>query len=152
MASIVAGAGLMWVKNLKPQTLAYILCLVLVGLSLALCIPARQSTHYYHMIDKQDYEAFVWIKDNVNDDYEKAILDPWKATVFAAVTERKVFTRIHKYPEPIDNQAYDFLRGDCSDTTFLTNNGISIVYTRSPCQNPDLTEVKENVYLLKEAK
>jgi len=151
MLSIVAGAGLMWVKNLKPPALGYILCLVVIGLTLAMCIPARQSTYYYHMIDKQDYEAFIWIKDNVSDDYEKAILDPWKATAFVAITQKKVFARIHGYPQPIDSQAYDFLRGGSSDTSFLSENGISIVYTRSPCHNPDLTEMRENIYLLKAA-
>ena len=167
MLSIVAGAGLMWVKNISlprktgtplrasliTQNIGKVLCLALVALTLALCIPARQSISYYHtpLIDKQGYEAFIWIKDNVSDDYEKAILDPWKATAFAAITEKKVFTRIHKYSQPRDNQAYDFLKGGCSDTTFLTKNGISIVYTRSPVRNPALTEVRENVYLLKEA-
>ena len=31
-----------------------VLCLILVGLTLAIGIPARQSQPYYHMIDKQD--------------------------------------------------------------------------------------------------
>jgi len=152
MASIVAGAGLMWVKNLKPPALGYILCLVLIGLTLAMCIPARQSTHYYYMIDKQDYEAFIWIKDNVSDDYEKAILDPWKATAFTAISGKNIYTRIHKAPESSDRQASEFLRDGSKDTAFLRKNGISIVYTQSPCRNPDLTEVRENVYLLKEVK
>ncbi len=166
MLSIVAGAGLMWVKDLRlPQRLSNrlraplltenigkILCLALIGLTLFIAIPASQSTYYYHMIDKQDYEAFVWIKDNVNDDYEKAILDPWKATAFVAVTEKKVFTRIHSVDKPSDEEAYEFLRGGCDDTTFLRENGISIVYTRSPCQNPDLVEVRKNIYVLKGAK
>jgi len=151
IASIVAGAGLMRVKNLKPPALGYILCLVLIGLSLAMCIPARQSTDYYQMIDKQDYEAFIWIKDNVSDNYEKAILDPWKATAFTAISEKNIYTRIHKTPEPSDKQASQFLRDGCTDTSFLRGNGISIVYTRAPCQNPDLVEVRKNIYLLKEA-
>ncbi len=166
MLSIVAGAGLMQVKKLSlperisvrlkvpllKQNMSKILCLALVGLTLGFCVPARQSTPYYHMIDKQDYEAFVWIKDNVTDDYEKAILDPWKATAFVAITGKKVFSRIHAYPMPSDNEAYTFLGNGCNDTTFLTKNGISIVYSQSPCDNPDLTKVRENIYLLKQAK
>jgi len=165
MASIVAGAGLMWVKNISlprkvgirlrasliTQNIDKILCLALVGLTLALCIPARQSIHYYHMIDKQDYEAFVWIKDNVSDDYEKAILDPWKATAFAAISGKHIYTRIHTAPKSSDRQASEFLRDGCTDTGFLRENGISIVYTRAPCQNPDLVKVRKNIYLLKEA-
>jgi len=31
----------------------------------------------------------------------------------------------------------------------LRKNRISIIYTRGKCRNPDLTEVRENIYLLK---
>jgi hypothetical protein len=165
MVSIVAAAGLMWVKNISlpgklgirlrtsviRQNIGKILCLALVGLTLAICIPVRQSIPYYHLIDEQDYEAFVWIRDNVGDDYEKAILDPWKATAFTATTEKNIYARIHMGPSAESNQAYAFLEDGCRDTTFLRENGISIVYTRTVCSNPDLTKVSENIYLLKEA-
>ncbi len=166
MLSIVAGAGLMWVKKVRlperfgarlrvplvTQNIGKILCVLLVGLTLTIAIPARQSTPFYLMIDKQDYEAFVWIEDNISDDYRKAILDPWKATAFAAITGKKVYTRIHAYPRPSDSEAYAFLRDGGRDTTFLREHDISIVYSQSPVENPDLTEVRENIYLLKEAK
>ncbi len=166
MVSIVSGAGLKWLESimipegfvgrlrvpLVRQNIGKVLVLVLVGLTLIIAILARQSTPYYLMIDQQDYEAFVWINDNVSDDYDRAILDPWKATAFTAMTGKKVYTRIHAYPMPSDNEAYAFLRGGGRDTTFLQENDISIIYSRSSVDNPDLVEVTENVYLLKEAK
>jgi hypothetical protein len=165
MVSIVAGAGLMGVKKLElpekigirlrvpliTQNVGKFLCLVLIGLTLAIGIPDRQDTPYYHMIDRQDYEAFVWIKENVDDEYKKAILDPWKATAFTAITQKNIYTRIHAYPKDKDREAYAFLREGCTDTDFLRENGISIVYTRQGFRNPDLVEVRKNVYLLKEA-
>jgi len=114
-------------------------------------LPNHHDTFYYHMIDKEDHEAFVWIKDNIDTDYKKAILDPWKATAFTAITEKNVHTKIHTAPKPSDKQAREFLRGGCTDTSYLRENGISIVYTRGKCHNPNLVEVRENVYLLKEA-
>ncbi|MFQ6122503.1 MAG: hypothetical protein ACE5LA_05525 [Dehalococcoidales bacterium] len=166
MMSIVAGAGLAAVKNLSlpakltervkvpliTQNVGKFLCLVLIGVTLAIGIPDRQDTPYYHMIDEEDYQAFVWIKENVDKDYEKAILDPWKATAFTAITGRNIYTRIHAFPEPSDEEAREFLQRGCSDTTFLREKGISIIYTRGECRNPDLIEVRENVYLLKEGK
>ncbi len=163
MVSIVAGAGLAGVKNLGlpvklttrlrvpliTQNAGKFLCLVLIGLTLAIGIPDRQDVVYYHMIDEEDYQAFVWIAENVDKDYDKAILDPWKATAFTAITGRNIYTRIHVYPEPSDEKASKFLGGGCSDTTFLRQNGISIIYTRIGCQNPDLIEVRKNIYLLK---
>ncbi len=164
LVSIVAGAGLMAVKKLMlpekigarlrapliTQNVGRILCLALIGFTLVVAIPSHQHTPYYHMIDTQDYDAFIWIKDNVNKGYEKAILDPWKATAFTAITQKSIYTRIHAYPKAIDYEAAQFLQGGCNDTTFLREKGISIVYNRSGCDNPDLVEVRRFVYLLKE--
>ena len=165
MMSIIAGASLMEVKNLRlpaklsarlkmpliTQNVGNILCLVLIGLTLAVCIPIHQSTPYYHMIDEEDYQTFAWIKENVDSSYEKAVLDPWKATAFTAITGRNVYTRIREFPRPSDKRVYDFLQNGCTDTAFMKINNISIVYTLGACHNPDLVEVRKNVYLLKEA-
>ncbi len=165
MLGIVAGAGLMGVKNLRlPERLSarlrtslitksvgYTLCLVLIGLTLAISIPDRQDTLYYHMIDTEDYEAFVWIRNNVDENHEKAILDPWKATAFTAITGKRIYTRIHAFPKPSDEEAYAFLRGGSTDTTFMRENKISIVYSQWKVNNPDLLEVREDVYLLQQA-
>lgn len=163
VVGIVAGAGLAGVKDLSlpswltarlkvpliTQHAGKFLCLVLIGLTLAIGIPDRQDAAYYHMIDEEDYQAFVWIKDNVDKDYEKAIVDPWKGTAFAAITGKNVYTRILEFPKPSDEEASKFLNEGAKDTAFLRKNGISIIYTRQKVSNPDLTEVRKNVYLLK---
>jgi len=163
MMSIVAGAGLMGVRQLKlparvdawlkapliTQNVGNILCLALIALTLVMVIPLRQDTPYYYMIDEADYEAFVWIKDNVGKGYGIAILDPWKATAFTAITGKNIYSRIHNYPTDRDERANAFLDDGCTDTAFLRKNGVSIVYSQKECDNPDLVEVRENVYLLK---
>ena len=177
MMGIVAGAGLMEVKNLSlpvrlssrlrlppliSQNMGRFLCLILIGIILAIAIPDRLDTPYYHMIDREDYQAFVWVRDNINEDYKKAMLDPWKATAFTAITDKNIYSRIHAYPTAKDSEAYAFLKNGSSDTTFLRNNAISIIYTRVyeagqgrnieySSNNPDLVEVAKNIYLLKEA-
>ncbi len=164
--SIVAGAGLMWVKSLRlPTKLATklkapiitknvgsIVCLIFIVITLAISIPSHMNTPYYYMIDRQDYEAFVWIKENLGDEYDKAILDPWKATPFTAITGKKVYTRLHAYPQLKDEIAYEFLKEGSTNTSFLRENDISIVYTRWESRNADLERVREKVYLLKEAR
>jgi hypothetical protein len=99
------------------------------------------------MINKQDYETFVWVRDNVDDSYDRAILDPWKATAFVAITGKYVFTRIHTAPKDTDKQARDFLSSGCEDNAFLEENDISIVVTQEECSNANLTQVHKNVYL-----
>jgi hypothetical protein len=163
LMSIVAGAGLIWVKNLRlpvwlssrlrvplvTQNAGRFLCIALIGVTLALAIPVRQHIPYYHMIDSTDYQAFVWIKENINENYKKAILDPWKGSAFTAITGKSVYTWIGVAPQPSDMQAYQFLESGCDNTTFLRENGISIIYTQWEVNNPDLTKVRDGVYLLK---
>lgn len=159
LLAMIAGAGLMSIRKLSvPPGLTGVpflkyagsaLCLGLVILTLVTVIPARQKTPYYHMIDQQDYAAFVWIRDNIGEGYQKALLDPWKATAFVAITGKAVFTRITEAPKPKDTQAAEFLKNGSADTDFLRQNDISIVYTRQECLNPDLVRVSEGVYLLK---
>lgn len=164
MVGIVAGAGLMWVENLRlparissrlkvpsiMQNVGYLLCLILVGVTLYITIPARQNIPYYHWIDQEDYQAFVWIKDNIDETYEKAILKPLKGVPFTAITGKYAYARVYGLPSPNSGNASSFLNDGCKDTAFMKENGISIVYTRGECDNPDLVEVSDNVYLLKD--
>ena len=94
-----------------------------------MAIPARQNTRYYHMIDQQDYQAFVWIRDNIGDSYKKAIVDPQKGIPFMAITEKEVYSAIKAYPKPCDKAASPFLRDGSSNTAVLQGNGISIFYS-----------------------
>ncbi|MFX1536200.1 MAG: hypothetical protein ACFFDI_18445 [Promethearchaeota archaeon] len=162
--SIVAGAGLMGVKVFTLPTLfrswvksrfiinnaGRILCVIIIVVMLYLAIPARQQTYYYHIIDNADYKAFIWIRDNLGSEYEKVILDPWKGAPFTAITGKNVYAWIMGKSEEDDRSAYAFLSSGCKDTDFLEKNGISIVYTREVCDNPNLVEVEKNIYLLEE--
>ncbi len=163
MLSIFAGAGLAWVRTIsftsKPANVVKsffarnaggILCLVIICVVLAIGIPSRQQTDYYHQINDEDYQAFIWIRDNLDQRYEKAILDPWKATAFTAITQKYVYTRVHSVLKSSDRKAYDFLGDGCTDTSFLRENEISIVYSKHDCNNPDLIEVWNNVYVLRD--
>lgn len=174
MITIVAGAGLAAVKHLSlPERLGnrlriprparnvgIILYAVIIVVTLAIGIPARQDTPYYHMIDNHDYQSFVWIRDNIGEDYGQAILDPWKATAFTAITGQKVYARIHAYPTTRDEEAYAFLMEGSTSSAFLRENDISVVYTRVydnwrnqnieyAADNPDLIEIADNIYLLR---
>lgn len=163
MMSVVAGAGLMEIKDFKLpgvfrrwiksrlviNNVGRVLCVLVIGAMLYLAIPSHQQTYYYHIIDNTDYKAFIWIKDNLGNEYDKAILDPWQGAPFTAVTGKKVYAWISERPGKDDRDAYAFLSSGCKDTAFLKKNGISIVYTRETCNNPDLVEVEQYIYLLK---
>ncbi|MFC1964079.1 hypothetical protein ACFLV1_01720 [Chloroflexota bacterium] len=161
MAGITAGAGLNLILKIRippryrrwfkaprlNDNLGKFFSVALIAAVLAIAIPQRLETPYYHMIDETDYQAFVWIKNNLEERPGKALLDPWKATAFVAITDRYVYSRISAFPTSKDEQVYKFLEESCADTSFLTENRITIVYTRQPCANPDLIEVRQDVYL-----
>ena len=167
LMSILAGYGLWAIRGLQfaqlplmreatpskiPAFIAHyagnIIAIALVVATLAIAVPAREKEPYYHMIDNTDYEAFVWISDNIGRNCNKAILDPWKANAFTAITGKGVYSNITTYPRESDMQAYKFLTDKCRDTDFLRENGISLVYTTGECDNPALVKVREYVYVL----
>jgi len=163
LMSVVAGYALWRVRNLSVLTsaaarfktrrfrwygLRYALPGVIIAVILAESVYFHLNTRFYHMIDEADYNAFVWIENNLPPDYEKAILDPWKATAFMALARREVYARIQHAPKEDDYQALEFLDNGCADTRFLRENDISIVYTAGEVNNGDLAEVRENIYIL----
>ena len=158
--SILAGAGLFWVRKLKqPSDFPYkhestpmknvtnIGCVFLVVVILAIAIPTHLNAVFYHMIDDEDYWAFTWMKDNIRAQYATALLDPWKATAFSAITGKTSPCRIWLNQEPVDNRIYSFLADGCQNTAFLQNNRVSFVYNRLPCSNKDLIEIRANIYI-----
>jgi hypothetical protein len=156
---ITAGASLNMIKKIKlpklfrlPQfarKIGYLFCLAIVVVVLVIAIPVHQQTNYYHMITEEDYQAFVWIRDNVGVEYLRAILDPWKATAFTAITGKYIYARIHMGPTDITRSADKFLADKCVDTDLLIQNGITLVYTQGECDNPALTKIRDNIYVLK---
>jgi len=161
MMGIVGGYGLRRIRDIRlPEKLkpAFIsrnagsfLCLILLIPTIFFSVRTHLDTPYYHTIFTHDYEAFVWIEENIGDEYDKAILDPWKATAFTAITGKKVYSHVTTQLSDTDMRAYQFFEEHCSDTAFLKRHGISIVYTRLTCDNPDLMELREDIYLLPEA-
>jgi hypothetical protein len=160
MMGIVGGYGLWRIRGirlperLKPaflsRNLGGFLCLILLIPTLFFSLRTHLDAVYYHTIQEQDYEAFVWIEENVGDEYDKAIVDPWKATAFTAITGKKVYSYVVTSFSNTDIRAYQFFDEQCHDTAFLRENGISIVYTSQTCDNPDLVKLREGIYLLPE--
>jgi hypothetical protein len=163
LMSLMAGAGLMELRKISLPTplrsglegrwgrgaCGIVISVAIVAVTLAFAIPARLHQPYYYMIDRREYNAFTWIGNNLGPDYEKAVLDPWKATAFSAITGRVVYARIETAPGSNEERATKFLDDGALDTKFLRQNGISIVYMQGDSGNPDLMKVSEGVYLLK---
>jgi hypothetical protein len=159
--SILAGAGFLWLRNMRLPVgflgknksslftnVANIACVILAVVILVIAIPTRANAVFYHMINDEDYQSFVWIKNYINADYTSGLVDPWKATAFTALTGKKVLHRIWVSQEQLDNAIYQFLANGCPDTSFFIENRLSFVYSQMPCINENLVKVRNNVYVI----
>lgn len=144
---IPAGYGIAGIGHVDGR-LAFATIAVLMIVSTSIHI----QTEYYHIASEIEYDDFVWISENLNESYKKAILDPWKAIPFRAVTGKNVYYSWPQGPAAGHQAKVDrislFFENECQDTSFLVANKISIVYTAGPCSNPDLIKVHDRVYVL----
>ena len=160
LIGIIAGAGLYWLRTqivsarildkYKPNFAVYsgsLLCALSVAVILTIAIPSRLSVPYYHMIDDEDYRAFVWIRDNIGPDYERALVDPWKATAFTAVTGKNITHRIQSRKEKLDDLIYNFLNSGCKETSFLIDNRTALVISNLDCANHDMIEICSSIFI-----
>ncbi len=158
LLSIIAGAGILLIRTVRitrinkgrlPRTVTFggIMGLVAVIALLGSTIPVRAGYSYYHMIEADDYRSFQWVGEKVGDDYQLALLDPWKATAFTAVTGKQVCRHIKEYKTDIDTVVYRYLESGCRETEMLSDGGVSLVYNNAACNNPGLIHVYSNVYL-----
>jgi len=140
-------------KLKKPKNIGFLIFIVVIIGTIAISIPRNLETEYYHIIDDNDYDSFLWIKENTASDIV-VLSDPWKARALAPVAERRVYAVMPFGPNVeqmnLVFNANAFLNTNCTNTSFLIDNHIDIVYTTQPCNNANLTEVYLNTYLFKQ--
>jgi len=153
--SIIAGKGYTELININKPTRKTGLILLIFLLLITTYTAIDRNTHenYYHIIDDKDYKSFLWIKNNTPTN-TAILLDPWKARALPPIAERRVYTVIPFGPNEeqlkLVKKANKFFTDNCSNTTFLLENNITVIYTNTRCINQDLIKIKENIYILKE--
>jgi len=117
-------------------------------------VPAHTDIPYYHMINETDYETYEWINENIesynnqNQTYDRAAVDPYKASPFSAITRLYIVSStMHPIPGYRYHQEVStFLNNGCTDTSFLETFDVSVVYN-SQCNNENLTMIYPYVYI-----
>jgi hypothetical protein len=138
----------------KPwKKISVIGCILLLCVTGIIAINTNLNYSYYRIIDETDYTNAQLIKENTEND-DIMICDPWMARAIAPLAERTVYAVSPFGPVEhqliLVEQANDFLNNDCRNTTFLLEHNISIVYSRGyNCYNPDLQNIKPDIYMLK---
>jgi len=142
--------------NAAIKKISSLIPFIVVFLLLVTTIPAHKEIPYYRLINEADYEAFTWIEENIDEYrtseylYDRAAVDPFKASAFSAITRLYIVSSI-MHPIPgyrHRREVYSFLSGCCEDDGFLEKFDVSVVYTRGCCTNENLTMIYPNVYIL----
>lgn len=139
-------------KQLSKNSGSILAIVVCVSL-LITTVPAHMELPYYQMIDEKDYEAFIWIENNIDDyrdenhSYEKAAVHPFKASPFSAITGLYIISStMHPvYRYELHTNVERFLNEKCINTSFLEQHQLSVIY--GYCDNEYSSEVYKNVYL-----
>ena len=122
---------------------------VLMTLSLFFSIRNHATEYYYHVIDDEMYQEFLWIREYIPSQYQIGISDTHEAWPFATITGKYAYTaevapRFH----PKGRAVMEFLETGSKDTSWLFEEGITILYTSEAVENNDLIKVNNRTYLL----
>jgi 4-amino-4-deoxy-L-arabinose transferase-like glycosyltransferase len=153
LMSIIASSGFVALLRLDNNKRRVGLMLLVIALIITsyLSIHEDLTTPYYHLISQHDYQNFLYIKAHYSAN-SIAIMDPYTARAFTPITGMHVYVVEPFGPSalytPLLNNTASFFLGNCTNTAFLRQNNISIVYTNQTCSNPNLTKVINNTYIL----
>jgi hypothetical protein len=122
---------------------------VLVAVSLFFSIRNGLSEYYYHVVDDEMYQEFLWIKEYVPPQHRIGIADTHEAWPFAAIAQKYAYTaevspRFHAK----GRAAMEFLKTGAQSTPWLIASGISLVYSHEEVINDDLIKINKDLYLL----
>ncbi len=161
MMALLGGVALrelgQWIRTApkrRPATLAaasYALIGVIVVSALTVSMRSHLSEPYYHVIDDATYQDFLWVKEYVPDQYGIGVLHTSVAWPFASVSGKFAYTaEVAPNFHAKGRSAMEFLQDGASDTSWLKERGIAIVYTPQAIEDSELIKVHNNVYLLVE--
>ncbi len=157
LLSISAGIGVYEILKFrwkrtgeKFKILTIVIIILLIFLSIYEQLPKHDPNTYYYIMDNNDYENFIWIKENTPKN-STILTDSWKSKALIIFAERKVYSywplgpdqKILYYCEAGDK----FLAEKCNNTDFLINNNINYVYSCN-CENENLKEIKKCIFMV----
>ena len=130
--------------------LIYLLLVVVIALALFQRMNGYSPKDYYHIIDGQTYYDLVWAGEELPQS-TNALIDPYDAWAFFPITGKYVFTA-KALPWGMEEamQINQFFRSGAQSTDFLVEIDVDILYSPYPLNNPDLVEVRDQLYILRE--
>jgi len=160
LMAFIAGYGLSQLRQLGLKffkrwrwgvPLVYFLLAVVVALSWFQRMDGYAKENYYHVIDVPTYYDFKWIGEEMPQS-SVALLNPYVAWAYVPVTGGKYVYTAKAYPWGVEEatEIGRFMMQGAPDTNWLKERNIDLIYSPYPLQNPDLVQVRDKVYILRE--
>jgi hypothetical protein len=159
LMALIAGYGLSQLRQLgleffkrwqwgKP--LVYLLLAVVVVFSVVQRMDGFAKEKYYRAIDVPTYYDFIWIREELPQS-SITLMNPSVAWSFVPITGKYVYVA-HAAPFGMEEtvEILVFLAAGAPDTSWLKERNIDLVYSPYPLRNPDLVEVRDRVYIVRE--
>jgi len=129
----------------------YIALALVVVFALVLRMDGYAKEKYYHVVDVPTYYDFKWIGEELPQD-SIALLNPYVAWAFVPISGGQYVYTAKAYPWGVEEsrEITAFLREGATDTGYIRERKVSIIYSPFPLKNPDLVEVRDGVYILRE--
>lgn len=159
LTALIAGYGLSQLRQLGLAffkrwqwgvLVVYVLLAVVVVFSYVQRMDGYAKEDYYHVIDVPTYYDFVWIREELPES-SVALMNPYAAWSFVPVTGKYVYAA-YAYPFGVEESMgiTAFMVAGAPDTIYLEERNIDLIYSPYRLKNPDLVEVRDRVYILRE--
>ncbi len=114
-------------------------------------LSAALNEPYYRVIDEEDWERFVWVEENVGEEYEVFLAHPWKAPILTAMTGMQPYAWLSPGSPPVNGEAFvAYLQGTGNDTAWLVEREVSVVVGERMPVSDVFVEEREGVAVLEE--
>ena len=129
----------------------YIALVVVVFFALGQRMEGYAKEEYYHVVDVPTYHDFKWIGEELPQD-SIALLNPSVAWAYVPITGGKYTYTAKAFPWGMPEliEIGSFFRAGAPDTEYIREKNVNILYSPFPLKNPDLVEVRDGVYILRE--
>jgi hypothetical protein len=160
LMAFIAGYGLSQLRQLGldffkrwrwGMPAVYVALALVVVFAVVQRMDGYAKERYYHVIDTTSYHDFKWIGEELPKD-SVVLLNPYVGWAVVPISGGQYVYTAKASPwgmeEAMEIRAF-FLQG-ATDTEYIREKKANVIYSEYPLENPDLIEVREGVYILRE--
>jgi hypothetical protein len=130
----------------------YIALALVVVFALFLRMDGYAKEEYYRMVDEPTYHDFKWIGEELPQD-SIALLNPYVGWAYVPISGQYVYSA-KAYPWGVEqaNEILEYFRRGATDTEYIREKNVNVLFSPYRLKNPDLVEVRDGVYILREGR